>query len=138
MRHGLRGFTAAIIPILMFAGFTLAASTLAANPAVAEGDPDRGERVFRRCVACHTVNEGGGHRQGPNLHGIFGAAAGAKAGYNYSKAMTNSGVVWNEETIAEYARRPREFIPGNRMIFVGIRDDGQIDDLIAYLRKATQ
>lgn len=111
---------------------------LASTHAFAEGDAAKGERLFNRCKACHTVEAGGADRQGPNLHGVFGRKAGTKEGYNYSKAMANSDVVWNDETIDAYITDPKGFIPNNKMIFVGIKNEKQRADLIAYLKQATQ
>lgn len=111
---------------------------LVSTHAFAEGDAAKGERLFNRCKACHTVEAGGADRQGPNLHGVFGRKAGAKEGYNYSKAMANSDVVWNDETIDAYITDPKGFIPNNKMIFVGIKNEKQRADLIAYLKQATQ
>src|SRR5690606_17425781 len=98
----------------------LLAVGLASTHAFAEGDPAKGERLFNRCKACHTVEAGGADRQGPNLHGVFGREAGTKEGYNYSKAMAASDVVWDEETIDAYIADPKGYIPNNKMIFVGI------------------
>lgn len=116
----------------------LLAVGLASTHAFAEGDPAKGERLFNRCKACHTVEAGGADRQGPNLHGVFGREAGTKEGYNYSKAMAASDVVWDEETIDAYIADPKGYIPNNKMIFVGIKNEKQRADLIAYLKQATQ
>ena len=75
---------------------------------------------------------------GPNLHGIFGRKAGTADDFAYSEAMKKSGIVWDDDTLAKYLRNPREFIPGNRMAFPGIKDDKQIADLLAYLHQAAQ
>ena len=75
---------------------------------------------------------------GPNLHGIFGRKAGTFDNFAYSEAMQKSGIVWDDDTLAKYLRNPREFIPGNKMAFPGIKDDQQIADLLAYLHQAAQ
>jgi S-disulfanyl-L-cysteine oxidoreductase SoxD len=103
----------------------------------ATGDPVAGEQVFRRCQACHTVDEGGAHRVGPNLSGIFGQEAGTQQGFSYSPVMAESDVVWTEETISEFLRDPRGFMPGNRMAFPGLRSQDELDDVIAYLKAVT-
>jgi S-disulfanyl-L-cysteine oxidoreductase SoxD len=105
--------------------------------AALEGDPAAGERVFRRCQTCHTVEEGGAQRLGPNLWGIFGREAGANSGFTYSAAMAQSELVWTGETLKEFLRDPRGFLPGNRMAFPGLRDQGELDDLVAFLREMT-
>lgn len=112
---------------------------LAGQPARAEGDAAKGERVFNsQCKLCHTLDKGGRSQVGPNMHGLFGRKAGTMEGFEFSDAMKNSGIVWNETTIAEYSRDPKGRIPGNKMVFVGLKRQDQIDDVIAYLKKATQ
>lgn len=103
-----------------------------------EGDTAQGEKLFNRCKICHTIEAGAPHRVGPNLHGVFGREAGGAEGYNYSKAMQESDVVWNAETISQYTENPREFIPGNKMAFPGLKKEEDRQDLIAYLKQATQ
>ena len=106
---------------------------LMAGAAAAEGDPAAGERVYRQCQACHVL-DAEQNRVGPHLVGIFGREAGAVDGFNYSPAMANSGIVWDEDTIGEYLADPRGYIPGNRMAFAGLRNPEQIADVIAYMK----
>ncbi len=101
----------------------------------AEGDPEAGATVYRQCQACHVL-DAEQNRVGPHLVGIFGREAGAVDGFNYSPAMANSGIVWDDETIAAYLADPRGYIPGNRMAFAGLRQEQQIADVIAYMREA--
>ena len=104
-----------------------------ASTASAEGDAAAGERVFRQCAACHLL-EAEQNRVGPHLVGIFGREAGAVDGFNYSPALADSGIVWDEETIGAYLADPRGYIPGNRMAYAGLRNPEQIADVIAYMR----
>lgn len=118
---------------LASAGFLF---VIAVQPALADGDAGAGEKVFARCKACHTVEEGGPNRVGPNLHGIVGRQAGSKEGFKYSKAMAEAGengLVWNADTLSEYLENPRDFIKGNRMAFPGLRKPEEVSDVIAYL-----
>lgn len=109
------------------------------GPATATAaDPSAGEAVFTKCKICHTLNQGGRNMVGPNLHGLFGRKAGTVEGFNYSPALRESGIVWDEETLARYLRDPRGSLPGNRMTFPGIKDDTELVDLLAFLRQATQ
>jgi cytochrome c len=97
-----------------------------------------GQAVFNRCRICHTIEPGGRNIVGPNLHGIFGRKAGSLPNFAYSPALRESGVVWDDDTLTKYLRDPKEFIPGDRMAFPGIKDEGQLADLIAYLREAAK
>lgn len=109
---------------------------LSSGAALAEGDPDKGEKVFNRCRICHVADEET-NRIGPHLVGIFGRRAGSVAGFNYSAAMNGSGITWDEETMAAFLADPDGYIPGNTMAFPGIRDEQDSVDLNAYLRIAT-
>jgi len=110
---------------------------LASRPGEA-ADIAAGQAEFNKCNICHSAEARGPNRVGPNLHGVFGRKAGAADKFAYSQAMKQSGVVWDDDTLAKYLRNPREFIPGNKMAFPGVKDDKQMANLIAYLRQATQ
>ncbi len=100
------------------------------------GDAKKGEKVFRKCKACHVVNKEQ-NRVGPHLVGIMGRSAGAVDGFKYSKAMKDSGITWDEGTIAEYLKDPKGYIKGNRMAFAGLKKDDDVANVIAYLKEAT-
>jgi cytochrome c len=106
------------------------------EPAYSAGDPAAGQKVFNKCKTCHEVDQAK-NKVGPQLVGIFGRKAGSVADFKYSDAMKNSGVTWDETTIAQYAKDPKGFIPGNKMVFVGLKSDQEVTDLIAYLKQAT-
>ena len=101
-------------------------------------DLENGEKVFKKCKVCHTEEAGGKNKVGPNLHGLFGRTAGTVEGFKYSDAMTESGIVWSEETLDAYLAKPKEYIPKNKMAFAGIKDEQDRVDLIAYLKEVTQ
>lgn len=94
---------------------------------------DNGKRVYRLCVSCHLLTKEGGHRVGPNLHGIIGRDAGTSDGFRFSRAVIESGIVWTPEKIDEWLSNPRSFLPGNRMSFSGVRKPQDRQDVIAYI-----
>ena len=103
------------------------------------GDAARGQRVFNlQCKACHTLEKGGASVAGPNLHGVFGRKAGTAAGFEFSDAMKASAIVWDDATMADYNRDPKGKVPGTKMIFNGVKNAGQLADLVAYLKEATK
>jgi cytochrome c len=99
---------------------------------------DAGAAELQRCKICHSLDKGEPNRVGPNLFAIFGKKAGTVAGFNSSAEMKQSGIIWNDETMANFLRDPRAAIPGNHMSFPGIKDETALADLLARLRHATQ
>ena len=107
------------------------------NVLLADADVQRGQMLYLQCRACHSLEKGGMNKVGPNLHGMFGSAAGFAAGFTYSDALTNAGIVWTPATLNEWLARPSQFLPGNRMVFVGIRKPQDRANVIAYLQQQT-
>ncbi len=120
--------TASVFGTLLTVGYSA--------PVLAAGDAAAGEKVYRKCRACHVVDKEQ-NRVGPHLVGIFGRTAGAVEGFRYSKAMTESGIVWTEETIALYLQDPKGYIKGNRMAFPGLKKEEDVANVIAYMKEAT-
>jgi len=129
-----------------FAMTAVMATTLQIAPAMAEdapaaaaevvGDPAKGKRVFNRCKACHTVEEGGPNRVGPNLYGIVGAEFGHLEGYKFSANLLElkaEGRVWDEATLDAYLKKPKDVIPKGTMAFVGLPKEKDRAHVIAYL-----
>lgn len=114
-------------------GVSLAIS-LAASSAFADGDAAKGEKVFKKCKACHTIEQGGKNKIGPNLFGIVGKKSASVEEYKYSKAMKNADLTWDEATLSEYLKKPKAFVKGTKMSFAGLKKEKDRDNLIAYLK----
>jgi cytochrome c len=111
----------------------LAASSPAA---LAAGDVEKGKAVFKRCQVCH-VHDTKTNKVGPHLGDVVGRKAGSAEGFHYSDAMKkkgDEGLTWTEENIATYLKDPKAFVPGNKMVFVGLKKDDEIADVIAFLK----
>lgn len=137
-----------IAPVLLAGAFALAgcgksdqpADTSAGGDAAVEApaptiEPTAamGEQVFKRCVACHTINAGGANGIGPNLHGVVGRAVASHAGFSYSGAMKAKGGVWDEAALDSFVGEPMKALPGTRMAFAGVIDPTDRKALILYL-----
>lgn len=100
-------------------------------------DYNRGRRTFKLCQSCHTLNEGGQNLVGPNLYGVFGREIGGVEGFSYSNAVEESDIVWTPEILAEWLESPRNFLPGNKMSFAGVRKPEDRVAVIAYIMAET-
>ncbi|MGB0906938.1 MAG: c-type cytochrome [Maricaulaceae bacterium] len=117
---------------------TASATAQPATAGVQSADPlARGAKLYKRCVSCHSLEEGGRHKVGPNLWELFGSTAGTREGFAYSKAMKASALIWDEDTLNGYIENPREYMPGNRMSYVGLRKAEDREALLAYLKRET-
>jgi len=118
--------------LLMITGTALLVLTAQAS---AEGDPAKGEKVFRKCQACHAVGPDAKNKVGPQINGVVGRDWGAVEGYKYSKALIemSDGKVWDVETLDAYLTKPKDVIPKGKMAFAGLRKEQDRADVIAYL-----
>ncbi len=107
------------------------------EPLLAHANVEKGATVFKKCTSCHTIEAGGPNRIGPNLHNIVGAKKAAHPGYAYSNAMEAKGGTWTYHDLNVYLYNPRHFVPGTKMSFIGVKDNQERADLIAYLMKET-
>src|ERR1041385_6464347 len=96
-------------------------------------DVAAGEQSFKKCFPCHSIGEGAKNKVGPELNGLDGRHSGTAAGYSYSDANKNSGITWNKEQFLEYIKDPKAKIPGTKMIFAGIKNEKEANDLWAYI-----
>ena len=123
--------------------FALASSVavilVAGSASAQSGNEARGERLFnQQCKACHTVDKDGARTVGPNLHGLVGRKAGSTEGFSSSDAMKASGIVWDDKTLVEYLKDPKGRVPGTKMVYVGLKQETQQEDMVAFLKQATQ
>jgi cytochrome c len=113
-------------------------TTLALGGGAAQAqDVENGQSLYRQCRACHQVGPNAKNLVGPQLNGIIGRKAGTVAGFNYSEANKKAGadgLVWTEEKMMEYLANPLKFMPGTKMAYAGLKDEGDRKDVIAYLK----
>ena len=108
------------------------------EPPARKTTADRGEKLFKTCIACHTTGPDGGHRAGPTLHGVFGRKAGSHPDYRYSETLVQSDLIWTEETIDRlFAIGPDQLLPGTKMPLQQMPDAQDRADLIAFLKRVT-
>jgi cytochrome c len=105
---------------------------LTAISAAAAADAEAGKADFKKCALCHTAEEGK-NKIGPSLFGVVGRKSGSLENYNYSEAMKKFDHTWDAETLDTYLADPRAVVPGTKMIFPGIKDEKERQDVIAYL-----
>ncbi len=115
----------------------MAAFILPAGLALAEGDADKGQKVFRACRACHVVDKEQ-NRVGPHLVGLIGRPVASVDGFKYSDAMTawGEGKTWDEATFLTYIEKPQDIVKGTKMVYRGVKKEGDRADLLAYLKAA--
>jgi cytochrome c len=121
-----------IMKKLTLGALAIITSMATASAALAQ-DVAAGKASFNKCMACHAVGAGAKNKVGPELNGIDGRKSGTAEGYSYSDANKNSGITWNKEQFLEYIKDPKAKIPGTKMIFPGIKNEKEANDLWAFL-----
>jgi cytochrome c len=120
----------------MMRTWIMAAALIAASAGtVLAQDVEKGQRSFNKCLPCHSIGPDAQNKIGPELNGLGGRHSGSVANFTYSDANKNSGIVWNEEKFKEYIKGPQAMIPGTKMIFAGISNPQEINDLWAYVKQ---
>jgi len=137
-----------VVPVLLLSACSQAdapsTSTPTSTPAPTSSNAatdmsveQRGATIFKRCRACHTLDQDGRHKVGPNLWAVYGSAAGSKEGYAYSKAMLASDITWDAESMDAYLKRPADYVPRGKMSFIGLKKQQDRDAVQAYIRAET-
>lgn len=140
-----------LAPVLLAGAFALAGCGKAEPPAepassdsptaeapAVEPTAAMGEQIFKRCMACHTIEKDGPNGIGPNLHGIVGRAVASHAGFSYSGALKAKGGSWDEAHLDQFLEEPMKYAPGTRMAFAGVIDAADRKALILYLKEQSK
>ena len=102
------------------------------------GDPAKGKRLYLQCRACHSLKKGEPNKIGPNLYDFYGKQAGSQERFNYSSELLDSQILWDYDNLDRWLENPQALIPENKMVYVGMRNPKDREDLIAYLLIETQ
>ncbi|RED53351.1 c-type cytochrome [Aestuariispira insulae] len=122
--------------VMLLAGAALAL-TAGISGAQAAGDAAKGEKVFKKCKACHTLEAGDKHKTGPNLHGMFTRPAGKADGYKYTDGLAEADFNWDDESLDKWLANPKKFIKKTKMVLKLKKEDDRAN-VIAYLKEATK
>src|SRR5882762_10441129 len=117
---------------LTLSALVVISSSAAASAASAQ-DTAAGKTSFNKCLACHAIGDGAKNKVGPVLNGLDGRKSGTVEGYSYSDANKNSGITWNKEQFLDYIKDPKAKIPNTKMVFPGIKNEKEANDLWAFL-----
>jgi cytochrome c len=114
--------------------WVVAAGVMLALPTMASAqDAEAGKKVFTKCAPCHAIGPGAKNKVGPELNGILDRAAASVEGFAYSDALKKSGLKWDDANLHKWLENPKALVPGTKMVFPGVKDETERDDLIAYI-----
>lgn len=102
---------------------------------LAAADPARGAKEAKKCKACHNLEKGAGNKVGPHLYGVLGRKKGSVPDFGYSPAMKEKGGTWTYEDLNHFLTSPKDFVPGTKMSFAGLKKAKDRADLLLYLRQ---
>lgn len=101
-------------------------------------DIDRGAKIFKKCASCHNVAKGEGAKVGPSLYQVIGRARGSLPGFAYSETLKTKGGMWDYESISQFITKPKEYLPGTKMAFPGLKKPQDRADVILYLESQSK
>lgn len=105
------------------------------NALIKTANFENGAKIFKKCASCHNADKGGGNKVGPNLFAVVGRKRASAPGFNYSEAMSKKGGSWTREDLNLFLTKPKDFVPGTKMGFAGLRKPQDRADIILYLEK---
>lgn len=123
-------------PMKILIGTLLCSLTLFSysSESVADCDPAKGLKVFAKCQSCHTLDTSGTHLAGPNLHGILGRNAASTEGYQFSRGLRKSNLVWDTQTLHQFLESPQKIVPRTKMAFAGLKQVEDRNAVICHIR----
>jgi cytochrome c len=105
---------------------------------LASASAEAGSKQFKKCKACHTTNKGGKNRVGPNLWDVVGQTKAARPGFRYSDALKGKGGAWTYDDLDRYLTKPKDFAPGTKMSFAGLKKAADRANVILYLHSLSE
>ena len=105
---------------------------------LASANPNKGKKIAKKCVACHSFDNGGKNKVGPNLYNIIGRNKGQSIGYNYSSALKKVGGTWDFSSMEGFLKKPKSYLPGTKMSFAGLKKPTDRAAIILYLRNLSE